>query len=92
MRVNGALGGDTRRARDDQNVSSHHDVNFGTGRSFSIEGWVRIATDVTNSGDLFLGRHVRDSNCTLAGVLDEVGIYNRILSPSEIERIYLWCS
>ena len=71
-------------------------VDRAAGVSFYVDG-VRTAaaphpimktTDVTNSGNLYLGRHVRDSNCTLAGVLDEVSIYSRVLSPSEIARIH----
>lgn len=38
----------------------------------------RISTDVTNAGDLYLGRHWSNLQFSLAGGLDEVSIFDRV--------------
>ncbi len=55
------------------------------------EGGPSEGTDVTTESPLFIGASVRIGKTTrryFQGLIDEVGIYNRVLTDNEIERNY----
>jgi len=44
--------------------------------------------DLTNSAPLFIGRHAGDPDISFIGLIDEVEIFNRALSPLEVQGIF----
>jgi hypothetical protein len=47
-----------------------------------------IPATPTNSLDVYIGAAHNDSSCFFDGVIDDVRIYNRALSPSEVAALY----
>jgi len=44
--------------------------------------------DLTNNQPLFIGRHAGDPSVSVIGLIDEVEIFNRVLTAGEVEAIF----
>lgn len=77
-------------------VAATIDRTSSSGGKIYVDGKLALTFDTTQeSGDLstdsplFLGCHDNSTlNCNLKGIIDEVSIYNRVLTPAEITSIY----
>ena len=68
-------------------------VKNGTSGRYYIDGVAdaspTAAADVTyGSNDFVIGKNYRDNNAFFNGLIDEVRVYNRALSPDEVKRLY----
>jgi hypothetical protein len=83
-----------------RDVRPHHvavtvDRNSATGGTLYVDGAVVLIFDptnrpgdLTNNQPLFIGRHAGDPSVSVIGLIDEVEIFNRVLTAGEIKAIF----
>ncbi|HBF38373.1 MAG TPA: hypothetical protein DDW50_13785 [Firmicutes bacterium] len=48
----------------------------------------KTSHDLTNTVDLFIGKHTTLTNCSFVGTLDEIALYKQSLTASEVAELY----
>jgi hypothetical protein len=47
-----------------------------------------VGSTQTNNNDIYIGRYERNTNWNFKGIIDDIRIYNRALSETEIQQLY----